>query len=72
MSSSRVRVAVIAAIVLAVVVGALAVAGVFRADDETAAPVSQPTDQAQEFGAVGTSETVPCPGTRRRPSIGGE
>jgi hypothetical protein len=26
-----------------------------------AAPVSQPTGQAQEFGAVGTTETVPCP-----------
>jgi pimeloyl-ACP methyl ester carboxylesterase len=62
MSSVRVRVAVIAAIAIAVIIGGLALAGVFSADDETAAPLSQPTGgEAQDFGAVGTTETVPCP-----------
>lgn len=48
---------------IAALLGALAFAGVFSADDETAAPVSQPTDRAQQFGPVGTTETVPFPET---------
>ena len=61
MSSSRVRALIIGAIALAVIIGGLAIAGVFSSGSQTAAPVSQPTDADQAFGPVGTTETVPCP-----------
>ena len=57
----RARGAVIgAAIVLVAVVGALAFAAVTRSADQTAAPAASDTGGAR-VGAVGTSETVPCP-----------
>lgn len=58
MSSVHIRVAVAIAVAIAVIVAGLAIAGVFSGDD---APVSQPPGESQDFGAVGTTETVPCP-----------
>ena len=61
MSPLRVRGAVIGAIVLVVVVGAIALAAVTRSGGPTAAPATDTKGGGQAFGGVGTSETVPCP-----------
>ena len=61
MNPFRVRGAVIGAIVLVVVVGAIALAAVTRSAGPTASPAADAAGGTQAFGAVGTSETVPCP-----------
>jgi pimeloyl-ACP methyl ester carboxylesterase len=61
MSRSRSRGGVIAALVIAVIVGAIAAFVLLRPESEVAAPTDPGTGQAQAFGAVGTTETVPCP-----------
>jgi pimeloyl-ACP methyl ester carboxylesterase len=61
MSRSRSRGGVIAALVIAVIIGAIAAFVLLRPESQVAAPTDPGAGQAQEFGAVGTTETVPCP-----------
>jgi pimeloyl-ACP methyl ester carboxylesterase len=62
MSSSRGRDAAIGAIAIAGVIGALALIAVLAPPANPTTPTATPgTASSQEFGAVGTTETVPCP-----------
>jgi pimeloyl-ACP methyl ester carboxylesterase len=61
MSSVRGRVGILAAVVAAVVAGAIVAAVLLRGGGTAAQPSASTPTSSPDFGAVGTTEVVPCP-----------
>jgi pimeloyl-ACP methyl ester carboxylesterase len=61
MSRSRGRGLVIGAVLLAVMIGVVVWVVVGRSDSPVSAPADPGSGESAQFGAVGTTETVPCP-----------